>query len=548
MFETEVYKEKSLSECKLQACYSSLIFLKENLDIPQVKKSETCWYLDQLVEFIAVVANNPDLIKKFEQKIVLLTAFLYDFFGIQNMKPKVVQHGAEVSSKSIFEAAYYRSYAYIKEQVLEDAITVAPEVSLKNFYCIPKQELPYVFQNLETRQSDEWLQWPLHKIASVEQFLAYPEENFAETTELAAGRSGIWSVIEEQIPLSKVALVKEKFIRLVKKLKTSESDDMIGLTCWVQIGDAAVGVLPLGQHSDSIQAVSPISMPDLLKAFLEDGRAIPNLLKDPQDITKSRIPEKDTGNADQSKTDWLTILNILPSLFTEKYQLIKARKLVSVLRQGDDTSWEALVESHQKHYQRMFNRWHPFFKQKVLLTRSGTSANEVAKEVAFLFAAQGTDEPPFLAIDHHSYYENMKVTGFQRSILDDELNVCFVSSDPTIPIKYGFDYETSKRDGINKIKERALIDQSHWYVAILDKTARPFDQSFLEDKNLPPNLIFIETISFSKHGRGEQNYNGGMVSIWGPEILKSKITDILNQNQATPYCVLNNCTAIFNKE
>ncbi len=231
-------------------------------------------------------------------------------------------------------------------------------------------------------------------------------------------------------------------------------------------------------------------------------------------------------------------------LFRRPEEVEKRRKLrrlaVLVRNAGNPGALARLESGHISHYESLMAV--EGIKPGVILTRSGTSANETAV-CGVARMAIGSK-----AYCHEGwYYENARsvMRYFDEAKGVDDATCCFVNLIPCYPetllkldSKAGSSY-LNPRETIDRFISKAKAHPQERHFLVIDKTS---DLLFsIPPSSIPRNLEVVETASLSKHQRGARNYFYGMVVSRGSDLMGEVLrTERGNQMASlTPFGIVN---------
>lgn len=268
-------------------------------------------------------------------------------------------------------------------------------------------------------------------------------------------------------------------------------------------------------HDDYLyKPLSYVPLQDIWQEILQHGTPIY------PDTDLSYAPKKNlpTKSFSDIKNTLVSLVSKSPDNFPESIRLI--RKYRAALE--SHISFSQAEHIHETFYANEFGRIHNIFgKPESIITRSGVSANETALLAASAEIIRTLPDTNSASIYFHHgwYFENLATRAKDniRIFESDERNaqIICINHDPTISYPEGsLAYEESRKSLIERTIERARQDPLNRYAIIYDKTT-DLNASVLKHDNLPENLSIYETMSLSKHQRGDRNGFYGALLHWG---------------------------------
>ncbi len=172
-----------------------------------------------------------------------------------------------------------------------------------------------------------------------------------------------------------------------------------------------------------------------------------------------------------------------------------------------------IIFRHREGYERlMADPENPEIIPQIFFTRSGLSANAVA-----LFLAKQIlgDDLRVSTLDGWYYESDPPETWMKAQ--SKEANLLLAGLEPNPP-QFERDengYLKYRDNEIHDFLSNATLHPDQQFVLIADKTVCLTDQRYLSKKNLPLNVLVIETASITKHQRGARANFYGTLAVWG---------------------------------
>lgn len=187
----------------------------------------------------------------------------------------------------------------------------------------------------------------------------------------------------------------------------------------------------------------------------------------------------------------------------------------------------SITEKHKRVFERLMSETENLDAvPAIYFTRSGLSANAAA----MYFARQILGEDLRVTAIDGWYFENNPPKNW-ASVEVKDANLLLVSLEPNSP---QFERNESEffayRDNQLRIfLERVTRNPIQKFVLVVDKTVNLINHSYFSKKDLPKNLLVVETASITKHQRGGRVNFYGLLSVWGnrdSEMVNTAITAV----------------------
>ena len=280
---------------------------------------------------------------------------------------------------------------------------------------------------------------------------------------------------------------------------------------------------------------SELPRQDIWQSFLSAGRELyadnaqqtdEKIIIDTQPLSYEERQTIETALSlytDNISTHLTNIADILPDT-TKSDRLLRRKGKVGIDIENDEI-YDAYLQKEEEQIGRALGRDHIVFgSPKIVLTRSGVSANDAATEIVAKMSGSKKEDRPKAMAFHGLYYENHPAiyANFETNGTIDDAQVFFVNTESSQPgLGAPEDYASERDKFIAAIKTTALAhpDQPYWLV--VDKTNNPLFKSFSKNSepdaetSSPTNLSIIETTSISKLQRGGSHYFYGALFYWG---------------------------------
>lgn len=152
-------------------------------------------------------------------------------------------------------------------------------------------------------------------------------------------------------------------------------------------------------------------------------------------------------------------------------------------------------------------------KEGVLLIGSGTAANETS-----LFVARDLIDEGRVYRHPFWYYENeasvFRLFGENIVKSENQADILLINLEPTNHFTLANpNSETPSLKVIENFVQRAVASPDERFLLIVDVTTDPnLSLSGFIERDLPPNLILIKTVSATKHQKGGRDYFFGVIS------------------------------------
>ncbi len=170
---------------------------------------------------------------------------------------------------------------------------------------------------------------------------------------------------------------------------------------------------------------------------------------------------------------------------------------------------------------------------KVLITRSGLSANTIALMAAQKIFADRPAAPIQACFTPGWYYENKPPTDWQRCE-PDEADILLIDIEPNEPPLDVDDYPKMIKSSVEVFLTSVKSKPERKFVLVIDKTSNLFSENLIEATDVPENLTIIETASLSKHQRGGKYYFYGIVASQNNPLSTQEMRDLRTIATGTP--------------
>lgn len=205
---------------------------------------------------------------------------------------------------------------------------------------------------------------------------------------------------------------------------------------------------------------------------------------------------------------------------------------------GNDKWWpKKRLALKEEHYKEALGRSHILFgSPEIRLTRSGVSANETTIRMATATVKDNGEDSKKAYVMAGWYWETNAVLDASFEVTNDpgESNVIFVNVKPNYPLKIPpSEFFAFRGELVNDFKLRAAKNPNERFVLVIDKTTDLRYQAFDEGEVLPSNLQIIESLSLTKHQRGERNYFYGAILSWGDDGMQQSLDASLMLSRGT---------------
>ncbi len=278
-------------------------------------------------------------------------------------------------------------------------------------------------------------------------------------------------------------------------------------------------------HKNNIIGIeSPLTKQALLKSFLDNGLIDYNQEVSPMGIeilneSKPTLENKDIDefvrNIDQDCRK-----------ISSKAENQRKRLIVSLNNIGDEKTLK-FYKKHVKFYEDFFEQKNK--KPEVFLASSGAISNDIMINLI----KNNLNENDEVFMDDGWYFENIPAieNSLKRSKNIKNAKALFIGITDANGQLSEEEYFLNMNRNIEQIILNAEKDPEKKYFILLDQTFDPLYKIFDKFKKIPKNLEIIETISFSKHQRGQTNYFFGAISYFGETNRKEEIQDLLDNSK-----------------
>lgn len=237
---------------------------------------------------------------------------------------------------------------------------------------------------------------------------------------------------------------------------------------------------------------------------------------------------QETSSMLKNSEEWRRVL-------FRKYEYLRKKR-----KEGIIFSEEEIARPAKEHYQREFGENRGLGEVDVIITRSGVSANEIAKDLAIAWTRGNNSEKTTVAELPGWYFENSQrySPDEQIELLSgteiDKVDILLATTEPNPPLFSSPDeFYKYRNNVIISFARRAQQEPNRRFALVIDKTTDPDFQAEKLIDSWPPNLRLIETVSLSKHQRGGRNYFYGLVLGHGTHLAEEEKQLLLIRHRGT---------------